>query len=237
MWDQVGHTLNESTVNIISRLASLLPGIIALAVAVLISAVAAWLIASILRRFLRSVQFDKQLESWGFTGLAEFSPQQSPTLLVSRVTAWAIVLMGFALGLSAFDATLTSALTLRLFDYLPNAATAIVVLLVGSVIARYLARSVLIESVNMNLHYGRFLSLGVKWLVMVFTIAMALDHLQIGAGIVPLAFGILFGGIVLALALAVGLAVGLGSKEIVTRSLERESNKTLPDPEEAIRHL
>jgi hypothetical protein len=33
-----------------------------------------------------------------------------------------------------------------------------------------------------------------------------------------LAFGILFGGIVLALA----LAVGLGSKEMVTRSLERQ---------------
>jgi len=37
------------------------------------------------------------------------------------------------------------------------------------------------------------LSLGVKWLVMVCTIAMALDHLQIGSRIVPLAFGILFG--------------------------------------------
>ena len=69
---------------------------------------------------------------------------------------------------------------------------------------------------------------------MVLTIAMALDHLQIGSGIVHLAFGILFGGIVLALA----LAVGLGSKEMVSRSLERESSRaacrgyrrTLPAP-------
>jgi hypothetical protein len=47
-----------------------------------------------------------------------------------------------------------------------------------------------------------------------------------------LAFGILFGGIVLALA----LAVGLGSKELVTRSLEREA-KAPEAVEEPFRHL
>jgi hypothetical protein len=47
---------------------------------------------------------------------------------------------------------------------------------------------------------------------------MALEHLGIGGHILTLAFGILFGGIVLALA----IAVGLGSKEMVTRSLERQ---------------
>jgi hypothetical protein len=156
--------------------------------------------------------------------------------------AWSIVLAGLVLGLGAIETTLTSQLTVRLFEYLPNVATAILVLIVGTVVARYLGRSVLIESVNMNLHYARLLSLGVKWLVMVCTIAMALDHLQIASGIVNLAFGILFGGIVLALALAVGLAVGLGSKEAVSRSLEREtsreSSSRLPaDAEEPIRHI
>jgi hypothetical protein len=38
---------------------------------------------------------------------------------------------------------------------------------------------------------------------------------------VELAFGILFGGIVLALS----LAIGLGSKEIVSRSLEHDSSR------------
>ena len=85
----------------------------------------------------------------------------------------------------------------------------------------------------MHLQYARLLSLGTKWLVMVLTIAMALDHLQIGSGIVHLAFGILFGGIVLALA----LAVGLGSKELVSRSLERESTRATADTEEPFRHF
>jgi hypothetical protein len=48
---------------------------------------------------------------------------------------------------------------------------------------------------------------------------MVLDHLQMGGHVVELAFGILFGGIVLTLA----LAVGLGSRDLVSRSLEKHS--------------
>jgi hypothetical protein len=233
MWNQVGQTLYQSTVGALSRLASLLPGLLALLVAVLFSVVLAWLIAMVLRRVLRAIRFDQRLDNWGLTGLAEYSPQQSPALLVTRAAAGSIVLSGLILGLGAFEATLTSQIALRLFEYLPNLATAFLVMIVGYLAARYLARSVLIESVNMNLHYARLLSLGVKWLVMVCTIAMALDHLQVASGVVHLAFGILFGGIVLALA----LAVGLGSKELVSRSLERESTRASADAEEAIRHI
>jgi hypothetical protein len=233
MWEQVGQTLNQSTVGVLSRLASLLPGLLALLAAVLFSLVLAWIVTAILRWVLHGIRFDERLEHWGFTGLAEYSPHQSPTLLVTRVVGWAIVLTGLILGLGAFEATLTSQITLRLFEYLPNLVTAILILIVGYLAARYLARNVLIESVNMNLHYARLLSLGVKWLVMVCTIAMALDHLEVATGVVHLAFGILFGGIVLALA----LAVGLGSKELVSRSLERESTRATSDTEEAIRHI
>jgi len=52
--------------------------------------------------------------------------------------------------------------------------------------------------------------------VLVLTAAMVLDHLEIGGVVVELAFGILFGGIVLTLS----LAVGLGSRDLVSRSLE-----------------
>jgi hypothetical protein len=81
----------------------------------------------------------------------------------------------------------------------------------------------------------------VKWLVLVLTAATVLDHLQIGGVVVELAFGILFGGIVLTLA----LAVGLGSRDLVSRSLEgRVEHPAEPSPlhhttipEESIRHF
>jgi len=62
---------------------------------------------------------------------------------------------------------------------------------------------------------------------------MALDHLSIGGTILDLAFGAVFGGIVLALA----LAVGLGSKEVVSRSWERQADRAADPPEPPIDHI
>ena len=63
---------------------------------------------------------------------------------------------------------------MRLVGYLPNVMAAGMLLVFGNVIARFLARGVLIGAVNMNLQYAHLLSVGVKWLVLVLTATMAL---------------------------------------------------------------
>ncbi len=114
-----------------------------------------------------------------------------------------------------------------LLPYLTHSVGAILLFIAGTLLARFLARTVLIEAVNARLQYARFLSVGVKWLVLVLTAATVLDHLEIGGTVVDLAFGILFGGIVLTLS----LAIGLGSRDIVSRSLEKNVDDVIPtDP-------
>jgi hypothetical protein len=233
MWDQVEQALNESAARVLTGMARLLPGTVALVLAVVVAAVLAWIMELLVRRLLRGIGFDQRLEQLGLTDLAEWSPGGSPAQLVGRTVFWLIVLIGFLIGFAALDATLTSQLAMRLFAYLPNVFVAILLFAVGSVLARFLARGVLIGAVNNNVQYARLLSLGVKWLVLVLAAAMALQHLQIGGRIVDLAFGILFGGIVLTLA----LAIGLGSKDLVSRSLERQTGKPKAEAEEPVRHL
>jgi len=92
--------------------------------------------------------------------------------------------------------------------------------------------SVLIGAVNMRMQSARLLSLAVKWLVLLVTIAMVLDHLGIGRTILFLAFGILFGGVVLAAA----LALGLGAKDAVARALERQVREP-PPAEDKVDHV
>jgi hypothetical protein len=222
MWDEVGKALSHSMTRMLTQIAGLVPGVVALMTALVISALLAWVVAAILRRALLSFDFDRRVAQWGLPSPAEWSSSSSPTLLLTRTIAWTIVLMGFLIGISAFDGALPSQFVVRLFTYLPDVIAAVVVLIAGSIIARFLARSVLIGAVNMNLQYARLLSVGVKWLVTVLAVTIAIERLGIGGGIIRLAFGILFGGIVLALA----LAVGLGSKELVSRSLERETSRT-----------
>jgi len=234
MWEQVKQALVQSTARFLTELASLLPGLAALILAVLVSLVLGWIVAVIVRRVLVSLRFDERILRWGFASLAEGSPLKSPALFVSRSIFVLVILAGFLIGIAAFDFEWTSLLVRSILTYIPNIVGAVLVLLVGTIIARFVARSVLIGAVNLNLQYARLLSEGIKWLVIVLAVAMALEHLRIAPGIVELAFGILFGGIVFGLA----LAVGLGSKELVTKSLGRDAKRASGEEiEDPLRHL
>lgn len=237
MWHQVAYTLEDSMGKVMSRLAALLPGIFAFALAVLIFGLLAWGLGWVAQRVLEKLRFDQRVNR-ETQSLADWSPRQTPTTLVSRLVFWIVLLIGIAVGIEAFGASSESQIAAGVLAYLPKLIGAAVILLVGNVMARVLSRGVLIGAVNMNLQYARLLSLGIKWMVLVLTTAMALDHLQIGQEVVDLAFGILFGGIVLSLA----LAVGLGSRDLVSRSLERETARAAappeqPTPAETIRHF
>jgi hypothetical protein len=220
MWEQVSQALNQSFTRVMTRIASLLPGFVALVVALFVAALIAWAVGFVLRRFLRSFDFDRKISGWGLPGFRS-EGDRSPTDWAVRIVSWSIVFVGFLVGVTAFEATLTSLLVSQLFAYLPNLVAAIVVLLVGGAAARFFSRSVLIGAVNLNVQYASLLSIGTKWLILVLTAAMALNHLEIGGKIVDEAFAILFGGIVLTLS----LAVGLGARDLVSRSLERQAGR------------
>jgi Conserved TM helix len=234
MWQQIKEALVLSTAKFLTKLASLLPGLAALILALILSLIVGWILAAIVRRILNGLRFDERMSQWGFASLAESAPMKSPTRLVSRSIVFIVILAGFLIGIAAFDSAWTSLFVRSILAYIPNIIGAILVLFVGRLIARFVARSVLIGAVNLNLQYARLLSEGVRWLVVVLAVAMALEHLRIAPEIVELAFGILFGGIVFCMA----LAVGLGSKDLVTKSLERDvkksSSQELEDP---LRHL
>jgi len=232
MWEQIHGLVVQASDRIVTGIANFLPGVLALIVIIAITVVLTVIVRMALRRFLRSVDFDGMVARWGFPEIAEWSPKHSPSLMAIRLVNWGIILIGILMGVNALDATLTSMLVVRLFEYIPHVVAAIIVLAVGTFAARFLARSVLISAVNMRIQSAKLISLGVKWMVMVLTAAMALEQLQIGGQIVTLSFAILFGGIVLALA----LALGLGSKEMVSRTWEKQDqNEDTKD--EGLQHL
>ena len=241
IWHHMSDALHQSLYRVLTLLIGVLPGILAFFFALAIFALAGMVIAWMLRRCLTWAKFDLRLARRNGT---EWTPATSPTEIISRISFWTCVLLGLVIGVSAFDASYATgtALPISLLPYLTHAVGAALLLIAGVLIARFLARSVLISAVNAQLQYARFLSLGVKWLVLVLTAAMVLDHLEVGGNIVELAFGILFGGIVLTLS----LAVGLGSRNLVSRSLESHVEHTgerVPVPEEtagagsSIRHF
>src|SRR5215469_7063006 len=170
MWSQVKEALAQATAHFLTRSASLLPGLAALVVAVLVSFLVAWVLATIIRRVLVGMHFDEHLVRWGFPVPAESTHPNPVSLLISRAIGFLVILAGFLIGLAAFDSEWTSVFARRSLEYIPNLLGALLILLIGSVIARFVARSVLIGAVNMNLQYARLLSVGVKWLVVVLAV-------------------------------------------------------------------
>jgi hypothetical protein len=212
---------------IVLVLAGFLPGILAFLAALLVFTLIGWGLSALVRSLLTALRFDDRLAARDASRspamIADWSRSNSPTMLAARATFWVFVLAGIALGISAFDASYAgdARYSIFLLPYVAHLTGAVLILLTGSLLARFLARTVLIGAVNAQLQYARFLSHGIKWLVLVFTAAMALDHLQIGGTVVELSFGILFGGIVLTLS----LAIGLGSRDLVSRSIEKNLDR------------
>ncbi len=234
MGQQIAQSLEDSISRVITKIVTLLPGIVAFVLVLVIFAALGAGLAWLTQRALAALRFDARFEQ--NERLSEWT--HSPSRLVARIVFWTVFLLGVLVGISAFEAgSSDTGVSAYVFSYVPRLVGALVLLFAGTLVARVLGRSVLISGVNMGLQYARLLGTGVRWLVLVLTVAMVLDHLQIGGRIVDLAFGILFGGIVFALA----LSVGLGSRDLVSRSLEREVGERPLAPvamkEEQIHHF
>ena len=224
MVEQFNRALNLASARIVESVANFLPGVLVFIVLVLGALVVAVVLRYALRRALNGLDFDRRAELLGMS-LAEWTPSRSASTLVASVVYWTVLALGLLLGLTALDAALPSQFALSVLEYVPHLVAALAILVVGGIVARFLARAVLIGAVNMGLQYARLVSLTVKWLVLIVAAAMALDHIGIGRTVLLLAFGILFGGAVL----AVALAVGLGARDVVGRALDRQLRATAPD--------
>jgi hypothetical protein len=236
MWEQVQLVLAQSLERVWTVLLSILPGFVAMLLVVGGSLAVAAAVRWFLRRSLARIGFDKRAQALGIGVGRDGARGHAPSALVARGTFWTLVLLGIALALDVFGASTTSAIGLALIAFLPRLLVAGLLFVVGVVAARFLERSVLIGAVNMQLREARLLAVGVKWLVLVLASAVALQHVGIGGLLFTIAFSIVLGGIVLTLS----LAVGLGSREAVSRVIEkrlREREKPKEPEERAIHHL
>jgi hypothetical protein len=81
MWNQVSGTLSNSMAQAMGRFASLLPGILAFLVAVVLFSLIGWLLAWVVRRILIALHFDDRLGR-GTEAVTEWSPRQTPAGLL-----------------------------------------------------------------------------------------------------------------------------------------------------------
>ena len=104
--------------------------------------------------------------------------------------------------------------------YLPRVIVAVLIVVVGSVLAEVASKAVIGSARIANLASANLAGTIAKWAIWITTILFGLNQLGIGSDLIQT----LWMGIVVALSLAFGLSFGLGGKEQAAKVLEKVSN-------------
>lgn len=104
-------------------------------------------------------------------------------------------------------------------DYIPKIIAAMVILLVGVLVANFLGRMVKAATAGGRIKVAGFLGGLTKWSILVFAFMAALN--QLGEQMIPGLARTLFSGLVYGVALAAGIAFGLGGKDEAQRIYQK----------------
>lgn len=228
----IGDVLRSAWFDFLNAAQLFLPHLIAMLILFLAGWLIAWLLSFVLRHVLRWARFDALADRTGATGMLKRATLPSASEVVASVVFW-VVLAGFILsGLSALGFAGTQMLASEFLVFLPRLGLGIVILAVGLIAANFAWRATLLGAVNSNLPSARLLSGAVRWLIVAFTIAMALEQIGVAKTMMLTAFAIAFGAVML----GVGIAIGIGGGPVARRLIERqfpeapESGANPPDP-------
>jgi hypothetical protein len=216
------------------RLLAMLPAALTLIVLLALGWALAWAAARVTRRLARALALDQRAETFGVgLSLRREGISRPPSEIVGVAVFWGLFLLFAALAVDAMAVPGTERLTAFVLIWLPTVVGALVILLIGWLVANFVAQGALIAAVNAGLPEGRLLARAIRWAVLLFAGATAITHLGVAKEMVLVAFGLIFGGLVLTAA----LAFGLGGRHVARRILERRLRAERPHPEDTLTHL
>jgi small-conductance mechanosensitive channel len=186
-----------------------------------------WILANIARsamgKILDTLKFD---ELGKRSGIEAFMREGNIDLTLSRLIAnlvyWIILLVVIVTVANSLGLTTVAELFNKVVFYLPNIIVAVLVLVFGVLVARFINRLVFAYLNNMGVDGALTLSTMAEYAVIIFVVFVALEQLQIGTQLLITAFQIGFGAIGLAFALAFGLAGKDWATSVIKRLTEKK---------------
>lgn len=169
-----------------------------------------WLIAKLARaavkRLLVLTQFDKFAQKSGLESFMNHG-NLNVTLsgIISQVVYWLVILLFVITGANALGLTEVAVLLQQLASYLPRIIVAILVLIFGTLLARFVNRLVFAWLHSIKFNNALTISTSAEYGIQILAVFVALEQLGIGMQLIHSLFVIVFGAFFLALALAFGL--------------------------------
>lgn len=205
-----------------TQLAAFVPQLLAALVLLFLGWILANIVRSAVGKILDTLKFDELGKK---TGIEAFMRQGNIDLTLSRLIAnlvyWIILLVVIVTVANSLGLTTVAELFNKVVFYLPNIIVAVLVLVFGVLVARFINRLVFAYLNNMGVDGALTLSTLAEYSVIIFVVFVALEQLQIGTHLLISAFQIGFG----AIGLAFALAFGLGGREWAAGVIKRLTEK------------
>lgn len=206
------HSLNDFWVQLIQFLPKLL--------AVIVILFFGWLIAKLARtavkRLLVLTHFDQAAQRSGleaFINHGNFNVTLSG--IISQVVYWLVILLFVITGANALGLNEVAVLLQQLASYLPHIIVAILVIIFGTLLARFVNRLVFAWLYSIKFSHALAVSTSAEYAIQILAIFIALEQLGIGMQLIHSLFIIVFGAFFLAFA----LAFGLGGREWAAKTI------------------
>jgi len=217
--------LTQASQDLVRGFAHYLPRLIVMLIIALVGWLVAYVLKVVVRSILRLTKFSKLSENAGATQLLHQAALPSSTELVSRFVFW-VAWVGFILlGVSVLGIVGLQDYISRFFLFLPRLFAALLILFFGSLAAGFFSRAALLAAVNANFASSRLLSISIRIIISIFALSMVFEVLGLAEQTMLIAFGIVFGAVMLGLA----IAFGVGGKDLAREFLERKLPKEKKD--------
>jgi hypothetical protein len=181
-----------------------------------------WLLAKALRfsvvKALRALNFHVLTERAGIDGfLQQGGTEKDSTDLFGWLAYAAVILASLIIASNSLGLTQVTELLGHIVLFLPRLLVALLVVIFGSYFARFIGGAVRGYCKRVEISDGELLGRAAQYGIMVFVVLLAIDHLDIGGGLIQQTFLILLAGVVFAAA----LALGLGARDRAALLIER----------------
>ena len=208
----------------------LLAGTVILLVAYLLAVGSRWLIT----RVFKGQAIDRFLRQSGLAFIIDPTGHLRAARTAAGTVYCGFLIAGVLTALSVFNTELTTQTVQGVVFLLPNLVLSGAILLAGTWLSQYLARSALLWAVNEGIPYPRRLAVLVRVLLMFVAVVVAADQLNFARSVFLAAFIMIGGGLIL----TVSLAVGIGASRGVGRFLAGRQEQVKDDrPESLWSHL
>jgi small-conductance mechanosensitive channel len=206
-----------------TQLASFIPQLLGAIIALVLGWILAKLARSGIMRLLTLLKFDRATEK---SGLESFMKHAELDLSVGSVIGnlvyWLIILVMIVTVANSLGLQVVADLFNKVVLYIPNVIVAILVLVFGAILARFINRLVFAWLNNMEFDGALTVSTFSEYAMMVFVFFVAMEQLQIANELLTAAFIIAFGAVGLAFAIAFGLGARDWAAKVVERLVERK---------------